>query len=97
LSISWPPIPDDEFDAPVRIAQAEFDQHRPAVVVGLSRGGTVAMNINSGSTPLVLMCPAWKRWGMARTVKPGTIILHSKADDVVPFSDSEELVTPHTF
>jgi hypothetical protein len=25
-------------------------------------------------------------------VKPGTVIFHSGADDVVPFSDSEELV-----
>jgi len=25
-------------------------------------------------------------------VKPGTVILHSRADDIVPFSDSEELV-----
>jgi hypothetical protein len=25
-------------------------------------------------------------------VKPGTVNLHSRADDVVPFSDSEELV-----
>jgi predicted alpha/beta hydrolase family esterase len=24
-------------------------------------------------------------------VKPGTVILHSRADDVVPFADSEEL------
>jgi hypothetical protein len=25
-------------------------------------------------------------------VKPGTIILHSRADDVIPITDSEELV-----
>ena len=87
-----PALPDDDFDAAVRIAQAEFDQHRPDVVVGSSRGGAVAMNINSGETPLVLLCPAWKRFGMATTVKPGTVIIHSGADDVVPFSDSVELV-----
>ena len=87
-----PALPDDDFDAAVRIAQAEFDQHRPDVVVGSSRGGAVAMNINAGSTPLVLLCPAWKRWGTARTVKPGTVILHSGADDVVPFADSGDLV-----
>ncbi len=29
---------------------------------------------------------------MATTVKPGTVILHSPADDVVPFADSEELL-----
>ena len=87
-----PALPDDDFDAAVRIAQAEFDQHQPDVVVGSSRGGAVAMNINAGSTPLVLLCPAWKRWGTARTVKLRTVILHSGADDVVQFSDSVELV-----
>ena len=46
------------------------------------------MNINSGDAKLVLLCPAWKKWGTARTVKPGTVILHSRADDVIPFADS---------
>ena len=87
-----PALPGDDFDEAVRIAQAEFDQHRPDVVVGSSRGGAVAMNIDAGSTPLVLMCPAWKRWRTARAVKPGTVILHSRADEVVPFLDSVELV-----
>jgi hypothetical protein len=50
------------------------------------------MNINSGSAKLVLLCPAWKKWGTARTVKVGSVILHSRADDVIPFADSEELV-----
>jgi hypothetical protein len=87
-----PKLPDEDFEESVRIAQEEFDQHQPQVVVGSSRGGAVAMNINSGSARLVLLCPAWKRWGTARTVKPGTVILHSRADDVIPFTDSEELV-----
>ena len=26
-------------------------------------------------------------------MKPGTVILHSRADDVVPFADSEELAS----
>jgi hypothetical protein len=86
-----PALPDDDFNEAVRIAQAEFDKHQPAVVVGSSRGGAVAMNINSGGAKLVLLCPAWKKWGTAKTVKPGTVILHSRADDVVPFADSEEL------
>ncbi|MEN6458188.1 MAG: hypothetical protein ABFC63_04605, partial [Thermoguttaceae bacterium] len=50
------------------------------------------MNINAGNTPLVLLCPAWRRWGTATTVKPNTLILHSKADEVVPFADSVELI-----
>src|SRR5215467_1750761 len=86
-----PKLPDEDFAEAIRIAQEEFDKHQPEVVVGSSRGGAVAMNINSGEAKLVLLCPAWKKWGTARTVKPGTVILHSRADDVVPFADSEEL------
>lgn len=50
------------------------------------------MNINSGDAKLVLFWPASKKYGTARAVKPGTVILHSRGDDVVPFGDSEELV-----
>jgi alpha-beta hydrolase superfamily lysophospholipase len=87
-----PKLPDEDFSAAVRIAQAEFDTHQPDVVVGSSRGGAVAMNFDSGRAKLVLLCPAWKRHGTARQVKAGTVILHSRADDVVPFADSEELI-----
>jgi hypothetical protein len=87
-----PKLPDEDFAEAVRIAQAEFDKHRPQAVVGSSRGGAVAMSINSGDARLVLLCPAWKKHGRARTVKPGAVILHSRADEVVPFADSEELV-----
>ena len=87
-----PALPDDDFEAAVRIAQSDYDQHRPDVIVGSSRGGAVAMNIESGDTPLVLLCPAWKRWGTATIVKTETMILHSKQDDVIPFSESEELL-----
>jgi alpha-beta hydrolase superfamily lysophospholipase len=87
-----PALDDDDFDQAVRTAQAEYDRHCPDVIVGSSRGGAVAMNLDAGSTPLVLICPAWKRSGTAGTVKPGTIILHSEADDVIPIADSRELV-----
>src|SRR5262245_27339756 len=86
-----PKLPYDDFGEAVMIAQAEFDRHQPAVVVGSSRGAAVAMNINSAEAKLVLLCPAWKRHGTARIVKKDTTILHSRADDVVPFADSEEL------
>ena len=88
-----PKLPDDDFAEAVRIAQAEFDKHQPQVVVGSSRGGAVAMNINSGDAKLVLLCPAWKNWGTAKTVRPDTVVLHSRADDVIPFVDSEELAS----
>jgi len=87
-----PALPHEDFAEAVRIAQAECDKHRPQVVVGSSRGGAVAMNINSGDARLVLLCPAWKKYGTAKMLKAGSVILHSRADDVVPFADSEELI-----
>ena len=87
-----PALSDHGFAEAVSIAQTEFDKHQPQVVVGSSRGGAVAMNIDSGGARLVLLCPAWKKWGKAKQVKPGTVILHSRNDDVIPFADSEELV-----
>jgi alpha-beta hydrolase superfamily lysophospholipase len=87
-----PALPHEDMQEAVRIAQAEFDKHKPQVVVGSSRGGAVAMNIGSGNANLVLLCPAWKKYGTASKVKADTVILHSKTDDVVPFADSDELV-----
>jgi len=54
-------INDDDIDAAVRTTHAEFDWHQSQVVVGSSRGGTVAMNINSGNANFVLLCPALKK------------------------------------
>jgi alpha-beta hydrolase superfamily lysophospholipase len=87
-----PALPVDDFDAAVATAQAEYDRGKPDVVVGSSRGGAVAMNIDSGDVPLVLLCPAWKTWGIAKRVKPNATILHSRADETVPFDDSVELL-----
>jgi alpha-beta hydrolase superfamily lysophospholipase len=86
-----PALPDENFEQAVQIAQEEFDRHQPDVVVGSSRGGAVALNIDSGAARLVLLCPAWRKWGTAKAAKPGTVILHSEADDVVPIADSREL------
>lgn len=50
------------------------------------------MNIDSKGSPLVLLCPAWRNWGTAKTIKPNSVILHSRKDAVIPFADSEELI-----
>ncbi len=89
-----PALPDDDFVRSVANAQAAFDASRPAVIVGSSRGGAVAVNIDPGPTPLVLIAPAWRRWGTATTLqgKSRALILHSRDDAVIPFEDSQELV-----
>jgi hypothetical protein len=34
------------------------------------------MNLTTGAAKLVLLCPAWKKYGTAIAVKPSTVILH---------------------
>src|SRR3954466_386353 len=58
-----PKLPDEDFAEAVRIAQAEFDEHQPQAVVGSSRGGAVAMNIDSGDAPPRLLRPAGGKAG----------------------------------
>jgi hypothetical protein len=87
-----PKLDDDDFESALRTAQAAFDAEQPDVIVGSSRGGAVALNINSKAVPLVLLCPAWKSWGTVQRLKPNAVILHSRQDDIIPFQDSEELI-----
>jgi hypothetical protein len=49
------------------------------------------MYLNSGEAKFVLQCPAWMQYGTTNTVKTVTVILRSRADDVIPFGDSEAL------
>ncbi|MFM7059155.1 MAG: CPXCG motif-containing cysteine-rich protein [Planctomycetota bacterium] len=87
-----PPLDDNDFSSAVAAAQREYDLQRPDVIVGSSRGGAVALNLISGQTPLVLLCPAWRYWGTTRTLQAPALILHSRHDSVIPFADSRELL-----
>lgn len=87
-----PALPDDDFPEAVRIAQQIIDEQHPDVIVGSSRGGAAAMNVDAHGAPLVLLCPAWKRWGSVLEVPPGTVVLHSEDDEVIPIAESRELL-----
>lgn len=86
-----PILPPYRFDESVHIAQKAIDRQEPQVIVGYSRGGAVAMNCQCGEIPMVLVAPAWNWQGSVSTVKPGTIILHSEHDDLVPVEHSRQL------
>ncbi len=75
-----------------RIAQQAFDRGQPDVVVGSSRGGGVALNVEIGNTPLVLIAPSWKKWASEVVLGAKAVILHSKRDDVLPIESSRELI-----
>ncbi len=86
-----PYLPDDDFEISVQNAIEAFNESRPDIVVGSSRGGAVAMGLDLGTTPCVLIAPAWKRWGTASRVNANTIVLHSQDDALIPVEDSHEL------
>jgi hypothetical protein len=87
-----PKLDDDDFERALRTAQKAFDAERPDVVVGSSRGGAVAMNLANDGIPLVLLCPAWKKWGGATSVQSRSMVLHARNDEIIAFQDSVELV-----
>ncbi len=87
-----PALPDEDFDESVRIAEWALSRGRPNLVLGSSRGGAVAVNMDLGGVPAVLVAPAWKRWGTATSCRTVRAILHSPHDDVVLIEDSCELL-----
>jgi len=89
--VANPALDDEDFDAALHAARAELSRQRPDVIVGSSRGGAIAMNLQAATVPLVLLCPAWKRWGSATKVNSQTVVLHSRSDTVIPFQDSVDL------
>jgi hypothetical protein len=90
--VTNPALPDEDFPLSVEIARGALGDDRHEVIVGSSRGGAVALNLDAGDVPLVLIAPAWRRWGSAATTKVGTIILHSEHDAVIPIGDSRVLL-----
>jgi hypothetical protein len=79
------------FRLAVRKAQRAYDLFRPDVVIGSSRGGAVAMNIDTDTTPLVLLAPSWKMFGRAKATKQNAVIIHSHHDTMVSHKDSVDL------
>ena len=50
------------------------------------------MSIDSKSAPLILIAPAWTKWGTMTTVKPEVRVLHSPHDELISIEDSRELL-----
>jgi len=87
-----PNLSDWFFSKAIAQAQAVYDSFGPDVIVGSSRGGAVAMNLESRDTPLILLAPAWKQWGnVDRITKPRSFVIHSMHDEIVPYDDSVSL------
>lgn len=87
-----PFLPKYSWDESLENAQSLIDTEEPDIVIGSSRGGAVALSIKTGTASLILIAPAWKRFGGERHGQlSGGIILHCREDKVIPYEDSEEL------
>ena len=90
-----PHLPKSSFSDSVDIAQAIIDTESPDVIVGSSRGGAIAMCVDPKECKLVLIAPAWTRFKQSQQadafLSADAMVIHSRNDNVVDFSDSERL------
>ena len=94
-----PALPRESFEESIKIAQEVIYAENPDLVIGSSRGGAVAMCVNTVDAPLVLIAPAWQRFMSVKQLgefkirhdNQKTIILHSDNDDIVLPQDSAQL------
>jgi hypothetical protein len=92
--VNTPELSNWFFSKAVRTAQEAYNSFQPDVVVGSSRCAAVALGIDSKTTPLILFAPAWRKFGKTTTIsKPNVVVIHSKTDDMVHYSDSEKLIS----
>jgi hypothetical protein len=88
-----PSLPKESWSESLKIAQSCVDAEKPDIIIGSSRGGALALNVEPGSAKMILIAPAWKRFGKRDCEVPsGTIVMHCEEDDIVDYSDSIELV-----
>ena len=91
-----PKLPDEDFNESVKIAKSCFSETKPDVVVASSRGGAVALAAFPKGTQMILLCPAWKKFGVKLPKKLTNVtVLHSKCDEIVPYEDSIVLQENH--
>ena len=67
----------------LRSAQTAFEMMEPRSSRD-HRGRAVATNIAVATRGSSWLRPAWRKWGTAEAVRRGTVILHSRADEVIP-------------
>ena len=88
-----PVLPKDDWKLSVARAVDCFNNFKPDLVVGSSRGGAIAALIPTGNIPKILIAPAWTKFSVTEPlVDKTTAILHCREDDMVDYTDSEELV-----
>jgi predicted alpha/beta hydrolase family esterase len=94
-SVLVPRLPGWSFRAALRVAQDAFDGFDPIIVVGSSRGGSLALHLDTRDRPMILLAPAYQFFGGMpdrETIPQGSVVIHSPDDHLVPIRHSLELV-----
>lgn len=76
---------------------AAIEEWQPEVIIGSSRGGAIMMGVRT-ETPVMLVAPAWRFFGVEPVVRCSNVaILHSESDGAVALADSLVLASssPH--
>ena len=93
FEVKAPSLPKDDWQKSMDLAQAEFDDFSPQVVVGSSRGAAVGCYLKTGNVPKILIAPAYKYFGdLELLLNESSIVLHCKEDKIIDFKHSEDLV-----
>jgi len=90
-SVLNPALPKESFEESMKIAQNLVNTERPDFVVGSSRGGAVAVGLETDAN-VVLIAPAWKTHGPGIRKISQCVILHAPEDKIVPFEDSADFL-----
>jgi hypothetical protein len=91
LEVFHPLLNDWSFEDSIKEAQKHLNETEPDLIVGSSRGGAVAMNIDSKNIPIILLAPAWRFFGKKDQTKNNSTIIHSENDNLIPIKDSIKL------
>ena len=87
-----PVLPKDNWGLSLQRAMDCFNNFKPDIVIGSSRGGAIAAAIPTGDVPKILIAPAYVKFGVTEpVVDETTTVLHCRNDELVPYEDSEKL------
>ena len=91
-TVECPYLSDFLFDKARVEAQQAVDTIRPAVIVGYSRGGALAVLVHAPGIPRVLVAPAVGLLAGEDRAQSPCIMLHSEGDDAIPLVDVRAFV-----
>ncbi len=84
--VAAPMLSDRDFPAAVRAGDDAMQSFGPDVVVGYSRGASVAMMLADRSAPRLLIAPALHWVAEGRPFRGRLVVLHSGTDDGLPLA-----------